>query len=56
MRFTKNTCLPMILQNGPDEFSDEHSDEFCDEFQTHRGQRAEVSRECPEPDGGEMLV
>ena len=28
----------LILQNRPDE--------FCDEFQTHRGQRAEVSREC----------
>ena len=33
-----------ILQNLPDEFSDE----FCDELQTHRGQKAEVSRECPE--------
>ena len=36
--------------------ADEFSGEFYDEFQTHRGQKAEVSRECPEPVDGEMLV
>ena len=49
---SRNTCFPRILQNRPDVFSDE----FCDEFQTHRGQRAGVSRECLEQVGGEMSV
>ena len=38
----------LMLQNRPDEFSDK--------FQTHWGQRAEVSRECLEPFDGELLI
>ena len=46
--FHNKTCFSLILQTRPDE--------FCYEFQTHRGQGAQVSREWPEPDDGELLV